>query len=95
MIWLDILWTEFQTVTLNFFSAFFRSVKRRIRKGIHTYHTTLFPSPILLPLLQVSNNRHLNLGIVVLISVFLVRYSLLSHLLVIHGVLSLVDRVGA
>ena len=67
---------------------------QHIRKEIDTYHTTLLLSPILITILQVSHNCNLNLSIVMLVSVSLMSDSLLSNLLVVHGILSLVDRVG-
>ena len=56
-----------------------------------TYHAALLTRPILLILLQVLDDGHLHLGIIVLVSVSLVRHALLRHLLVVHGVLRLVD----
>ena len=61
----------------------------------YTYQPALLPRPFLLPLLQVLHNGDLQLGVVVLVTVALVSDSLLRQLLVVHGVLRLVDRLGA
>lgn len=55
----------------------------------------LFLSSLLLfKISEVVRDLNLHLGIVVLITVYLVGEALFFLLLVVHGVLSLVDRVG-
>ena len=60
----------------------------------NTYHAALITCTLSFPYSEVLLHLHLHFSIVVFISVDLVSKALLSALLVIHGVLGLVDRVG-
>ena len=63
--------------------------------GTMTYHLTLLLCALFFPFTQVPHHLHLHFGIIVLITITLVRHTLLSRLLHVDGIFRHIDRIGA